>query len=369
MVQSSLNSKGFLVYENREENDFRLYAKAGELVASLKDGVQFHMSFGNEFEGSDSEIEIGATATKTKGKDSGDEQKPADPPGTEKADEESSSDDKADKKTKSRYLIVRASFNEDLLGPKLIAPVKPTVPEGVNVDQAGNVVKPAETTDGDEKSDEAEKSADDAEKTTDAADDAKPDAATTEEKKEETPNLADIYQRAIEKYRADQKKYESDVKDRAKKVEDGKKKVDELNDRFADWYYVITEEDFGKLRLSREQLVKAKEKEADGEKTDAADPAASILDSLPGTAKPAADDAAKTPAADADAAPEAANPEKKPEATTPETSPADAKPDSTAPATKDSPEAPATPAAPTESKPAVNDASPTAEKPAADNGN
>ena len=365
MVQSSLNSKGFLVYENREENDFRLYAKAGELIASLNDGVRFHMSFGNEFEGSDDEIEIGGTTAEADDEKSDDEQKPANPPGSEEASDDEQEDGGKDeeKKTKSRYLIVRASFSEDLLGPAPIAPVKPEVPEGVEVDDDGNVVKPAEEpekADDDaaaEKADDAEKPADDAEKTDDASTDAeKADDAAAEEEKVEEPNLGDIYQRAIEKYRADVPKYESDVKDRESKVEEGKKKVDELNDRFADWYYVITEEDFGKLRLSRDQLVKEKEKEDGEDKADDAeaptgDPAASILNSLPGAAKPAAPakpeapaEGAKAPAVDA----------AKPETTKPEP----AKPTTEAPAKPASPE----PKASTE-EPAPAKASPEPAKP------
>tara|TARA_R110002072_G_scaffold303121_1_gene494529 strand:+ start:47945 stop:50047 length:2103 start_codon:yes stop_codon:yes gene_type:complete len=355
MVQSSLNSKGFLVYENREENDFRLYAKAGELVASLKDGVRFHMSFGNEFEGSDDEIEIGGTTAKAE--KSKNEQKPADAPGSEEAVDDKKEDGEKDeeKKTKSRYLIVRASFSENLLGPAPVAPVKPEVPEGVEVDDEGNVVKPAEEpaakdddAAADDKSDDAAK-ADAAATGDDKSDAGKTDDAAVEEKKEE-PNLGDIYQRAIEKFRADQKKYESDVKAREEKVEEGRKKVDELNTRFADWYYVISEEDFDKLRLSRAQLVKAKEKEEGEEgdgKGDAAapvgDPAASILNSLPGSqpaaaktddakpAAPATDD--KTPTSDAPKADDAKPAATPPEPSKPEAAASDAaKPADVAPA-------------------------------------
>ena len=375
-VQNSLMTKGFEVYSNPDdENDVRLYAKSGELVASLKDGVRFHMSFGNEFEGSDDEIEIGGAAAKGDDKKSKDEQKAADAPSSEESKDGEKEDDNEDdeKKTKSRYLIVRASFSEDLLGPALVAPVKPDVPEGVEVDDDGNVVKPAEQPA--EKTDDAasDDKSDDADKT----DDAKPDAEKTEdasaEEKKEEPNFGDIYQRAIEKFRADQKKYESDVKDRESKAEEGQKKVDELNDRFADWYYVITEEDFGKLRLNRDQLVKAKEKEEseEGDNKGAAaapvgDPAASILNSLPGakpaTAKPedakpaapATDD--KTPVGDV----------AKPAATTPEP----VKPDVAKPAEPAKPEAakpaeptPAKPKAPTE-EPAPAKDSPEPEKPA-----
>jgi len=387
MVQSSLNSKGFLVYENREENDFRLYAKAGELVASLNDGVKFHMSFGNEFEGSDEEIEIGGTPAEDEDENSDDEQKPADPPGTEENSEVEKEDDgeEEEKKTKSRYLIVRASFSEELLGPAPIVPVRPDVPEGVEVDDEGNVVKPAEEPEkaddaaGVDKADEADKPADDAKKPADEveksdeanADSKKADDAAADEQKAEEPNLGDIYQRAIEKYRADVPKYESDVKDREAKVEEGKKKVDELNDRFADWYYVITEEDFGKLRLSRDQLVKEKEKEEDEEKAaDAAapagDPAASILNSLPGAAKPpvpakaaAPGKDAKTPAADAKKPdPEAA----KSESAKPNTE-APAKPAPAAPKASTEESAPAK-ASPEPVKPAANSDTAT-EKPAA----
>lgn len=275
MVQSSLNSKGFLVYENREENDFRLYAKAGELVASLKDGVQFHMSFGNEFEGSENEIEVGSTATAEA--DAGDDTEEADASDADEPSDEQSGEDEKET-TKSRYLIVRASFNEEMLGPEPVAPVKPDVPEGLQVDQDGNVVKPAEDAESKSTDDKAtDEETPNKENATEAAENQNGDAAdgADTEADQKKPDLADIYQRAIEKYRADQKKYEADVKDRAGKVEEGKKKVDELNARFADWYYVITEEDFDKLRLNREQLVKAKEKDEseDGEgKTDSAAP-------------------------------------------------------------------------------------------------
>jgi hypothetical protein len=391
LVQNSLVSKGFEVYQNREANDIRLYAKAGELVASLKDGVQFHMSFGNQFEGSDDEIEIGGKTAKAEKSDS--EQKPADPPGSEEASEE---EEDENKKTKSRYLVVRASFSEDLLGPAPIAPIKPDVPEGVEVDDKGNVVKPAEVpvkTDdaaAADKAGDADKPADGEEKTVDA-DAAKSDEPTADakkaddsaaEKKKDEPNLGDIYQRAIEKYRADLTKYGTDVKSREEKAEEGRTKVDELNDRFADWYYVITEEDFEKLRLNRDQLVKIKVKEESEEGADKAaaptgDPAASILNSLPGGLKPAvpakpaapaktdapAEDA-KTPAADA-AKPEPAKPAPaKPDTESP-AKPEPVKPNTEAPA-KPAPakSAPAEPKAATEEPAPAEKASPEPAKPA-----
>lgn len=414
MVQSSLNSKGFLVYENREENDFRLYAKAGELVASLKDGVQFHMSFGNEFEGSDDEIEIGGSTATSDTEDGDGEQKPSDPPGADAEGEDGKNEDTEDdeKKTKSRYLIVRASFSEDLLGPAPVEPVKPNIPDGVEVDEEGNVVKPAEdaATESDdagenndatseEKADDSTEpadGADDAETKDAAADDKNPaDAATeekAEEKKEETPDLGAIYQRAIEKYRSDLKKYESDVEAREQEVEEGEKKVDELNDRFADWYYVITEEDFDKLRLSREQLVKAKEKEepADGDAAPATPgekPAAPAANPAP-AAKPAspadesktpADNAAKpadangeepAPAKPADSEAKPADEKSEPAKPAPakpadDSKPAEPKPATPEEPTKEAASSPAKPADEADAQPAAKPEPPAEKKPAA----
>ena len=374
MVQSSLQAKGFFVYQNREANDYRLYSKAGELVASTKDGVRYHMSFGNEFEGTEEEIEFGGTEEAADEEEAeGDEQKPADPPGSE-AEEESDEEEEAEG-TKSRYLFVRASFDESLLGPEPVAPVKPDVPEGVEVDADGNVVKAEE-----EKAADVEKTAEDAsgekeaEEAKEATDDEKASEKADgeeakEEAKEEKPDVADIYQRAIEKYRADQTKYESDVEEREKQIEDGQKKVDELNDRFADWYYVITAEDFDKLRLSRDQLVKEKEKPAEeGENGDGAAPAegtAPILNPAPTEGKPEAtstpeatskpDDAKDTPASE---------PAKSEESAAPTDNPADSK------AAAPKPEPPAPADKPAEEATSADESKPEApEKPAAESSN
>ena len=53
------------------------------------------------------------------------------------------------------------------------------------------------------------------------------------------------------------------------KVAAGKKKVTGLNDRFADWYYVISDEVYQKIHLGHDQIVRKKEKKVekkDGEK-------------------------------------------------------------------------------------------------------
>jgi Domain of unknown function (DUF4340) len=46
------------------------------------------------------------------------------------------------------------------------------------------------------------------------------------------------------------------------KVKEGKAKVEELNKRFADWYYVISDKTFQKIHLNRDSIVKKKTKPA-----------------------------------------------------------------------------------------------------------
>ncbi|HEX6986439.1 MAG TPA: DUF4340 domain-containing protein, partial [Planctomycetaceae bacterium] len=60
---------------------------------------------------------------------------------------------------------------------------------------------------------------------------------------------------AAEKAKAD---YEAAKKAYDQKVAKTKERVEELNDRFGDWYYVISTENFQDLRLSRDALVQPK---------------------------------------------------------------------------------------------------------------
>ena len=46
------------------------------------------------------------------------------------------------------------------------------------------------------------------------------------------------------------------------KVEAAKKRVRELNSRFADWYYVVGDDEYGKIRLDRAAVVQKKAADA-----------------------------------------------------------------------------------------------------------
>ena len=293
-LKDDLASRGFFLGPDRNDpKKTSIYSREGELVASTNKGVVYHLHFGNVFSGTEEEIEIGKSkgkdeesqkegdskkdkeaksqkaesdAAKSDNKEDADKTAGEDSAADKDKDAESKDDkddDSASKLTKSRYLFVRASFDEAMLGDKPTEPAKPGRPEGLD-DKAAKEVedkvagKTEEKKEAEEKSDESKK--DDSEK-----------AEKEDPKKKE-------YEEALQKYEDDQKKYEGDLKDFEKKVEDGKKTVKELNDRFADWYYVISEKSFEDLCLARADLVKPKEKK-DEDKAEKKDEDSSMKES------------------------------------------------------------------------------------------
>ena len=355
-VQQELSENGFLMYRDPESGRRRLLSQGGELIAATNEGVEYHLNFGSSFTGTEEEIEIGKKAAKDgDSEEKAKEKKPAGPDEAEGKKDDDDGEDDSDKlkTTESRYLFVRAVFNEDLLGEKPVEPVKPVPPEGVEIDDKGDVVEA--------KAAEAEKKADDADSK--KADDEKADVEKPEN--EEAPKLTpvEIYKKEIAQYRKDQTKYESDLKSHEQKVKDGEEAVTLLNDRFADWYYVISAEDFGKLRLSREQLVKAKEVEAkddsDSATPDASAPAPGTPSNDPAPTKDESTEKPAAPAADAAAKPANEEPatekaaDEKPAAAKP--ADGEAKPAATEPAPKSESDAPAAAEKPANDKPASGD--------------
>lgn len=132
--------------------------------------------------------------------------------------------------------------------------------------------KPAtEKNDDTEKKDPAKK---DPEKKVDAAAEKPKDDAADAKKEEAKPDepkkdLKAEYFEALKRYDAEKGRFTAETAAHAAKIESGKQKVQELNDRFADWYYVISNDSFDKLRLSRAVLIKPKDMPADKDKTEA----------------------------------------------------------------------------------------------------
>ncbi len=324
-VQSNLREKGFFLGKG-EGGERQIVSREGELTSSTKDGIVYRLTFGSVFTGTDEEIETGSKEEPKEGE----------------ASKKKVGKDKADAQKKSRYLFVRAEFDEKLLGEPPTEPVKPEPPPGVeapadlksdgdakkDTDEKKDADKKSEKPESDTKPEEKkadEKTSDDkdtkeekptADDKTDkpegakgddkvaASEEAKAESAVKqdedkqdapaetkedkpktddkaekkaaddkpaetkpaeekkpEEKKEEPKrDLKAEYIDALKRYDAEKGRYNTEVKLRESKIETGKQKVKELNDRFADWYYVISNDSFDKLRLNRASLIKAKEK-------------------------------------------------------------------------------------------------------------
>ena len=252
-LQNELDQKGFNLAGNAQKME--LVSQNGDLEIGTQTGVVYTLHVGQAFDGDEAEIEIGSQGDTDSDSDSGDSQENDDGKSTTVTDQDPANggdegDEEKPEEAKNRYLMVRVSFDESLIKPKPVAPeppVEPVKPEGYS--------PPVE---------EPEK--------TEESGDPDPDGVVkppTDEEPARSPEF-EAYDKAIKafenqklEFEMAQTKFKSDTEEFAKKVEDGKKLVDELNERFGDWYYVITGDNLNTLQTERVDLVAEKEKPAD----------------------------------------------------------------------------------------------------------
>ena len=140
--------------------------------------------------------------------------------------------------TVGRYLLMMARFNENLLEKPVLDPV-PEAADEKEKDAKPDGEKPEGEKAGGEAS-EALKKAEEAE--------AKAQAALEERRRVEREN----------------RRRQDEYDDRVKAAQ---KRVRELNGRFADWYYVVSDKEYAKIHLDRASVVQPKEKkDAEGPK-------------------------------------------------------------------------------------------------------
>jgi len=234
----SLQDRGF--YPARITDKIELFSNKGEVQADLKSGVRYVLRFG--------EIAPDVRAGVSKK----DEKK-----------EEKKDDKKDEKKSKgvNRFIFVTTEFNADAIAKPQLEPLpeekkaEEKKPEEKKPADKKPEEKKADTKPADKKADEkkAEPAKDEAKK------DAKPEEKKPEEKKadekkpEEKKDLKAERERIEKENKRKQDEYDA-------KVKEGQQKVKDLNARFADWYYIISDDTYQKIRLSRTDIVKKKEK-------------------------------------------------------------------------------------------------------------
>ena len=270
-LQQELEERGFNLAGSQD--GMQLVSNNGELSIGTNEGVRYTLQVGNVVEGEEQEIEIGGGSSAKTDKPEGDESaedstdsNPEDGAGdadpAESTEGDADNTEEAEEEGKNRFLMIRVTFDEGLLGEKPAMPVEPsepTKPEGYepapkedpaeqqeDSNATGDVPEapPGENSDGEanseQKSEEPEKPARNPEFVA-------YDAAVAQ------------YEQAKVDFELAKTKFEDDTKAYEKKVEDGKKKIDELNERFGDWYYVISADNLKTLQTTRDDLVKEKE--------------------------------------------------------------------------------------------------------------
>jgi hypothetical protein len=201
---ASLAERGFFPFQSGE-----ILSSNGETVVGMKDGVEYLLRFGN--------------GTSVAGEAKG-ETKDASTAG----------------ETTGRYLFVMARLNEKLLEKPQLEPL-PEVPEGAEKQKGG------------EKDAAGEKKADD-----------KPDGEKTEaaDGQKEADEAEAKAQAALEERRRVERENRRKEEEYDGKVKAAQKRVRELNNRFADWYYVVSDAEYAKIHLDRAGVIQAKAADA-----------------------------------------------------------------------------------------------------------
>ena len=236
-----LMTKGFAATASPDGKSQEMISSDGEVIATLKNGAEYVLRFGN--------------LTNVAGGGQDKDAKPAD-----QATAADGTDNKADKSDVNRYLFVMARLNKDAVKqPELVKlPELPAKPEAAAVPAPDATAPKPEEPAEEKKADEAvaateeAKAAEGAEKKDDAA---TAKAGETDKELEkviaERKQIEQENQRKLDEYQALLKKGEQNVKD--------------LNLRFGDWYFVVNDDVFQKVRVSRDKVIKKKDQKAEGE--------------------------------------------------------------------------------------------------------
>jgi hypothetical protein len=196
--RDALTDLGFYPYSASDEK-LDIYGANGEVVIDTKDGVEYVLRFGD--------IAPQTVAPSTAKKTGKDKDKSAE-----------------DEVKVHRWLFVTTQLAPSMLKqPELEA--EPAGPE------APKDAKPAE---GEKKEGDAAKSGD-------------------QKPGEEKPAVVDPIQAERERIKKDNERKMNEYRDKLKKAETKKA---ELNARFADWYYVVSEDVYKKIHLVRSDIVK-----------------------------------------------------------------------------------------------------------------
>ena len=261
-MQEDLSEKGFNLAGTRQK--LELVSDNGELSLGTSRGVRYHLHIGTEADDAEKEIELG---------DGGDAKE------EKEKEEDADAGAAGDKEEPNRYLFVRVQFDETLLGdrptePEMpVAPEKPEgyVPAGEEPETPAAKTPDAKTAEGEksEQGSDGDKPEDEKADEKDFEDGDEKEASKDEPAEEEKPAGRDArfvaYDEAVKQFEQGKTdfelaktRFEQDVKTFAEKVEEGQKRVKELNERFGEWYYVVSAANLETIQSQRLDVVTIK---------------------------------------------------------------------------------------------------------------
>jgi hypothetical protein len=297
----SLMEKGFTPTPSATgSGEAEIVSSDGEVIATMKDGTEYVLRFGNL-------TNVGA------GEKSTEQASETEESGAATADAESKTGDV------HRYLFVMARFNENAVKrpeleklPELPADA-PAPGAAASTDGNGNAAAPpteatteATTEASAPKADDEQADASSEEKPADAAAETNTEPAgevasasgesteSTETKTTETAPAAEgdtqgsesDKTKELETLVADRKRIEQEnqhkLDEYKESLEKGRENVKDLNLRFGDWYFVVGDDVFKKIRPSREDVIKKKEKKEEDATKSTQDTPAVTPGAIPG---------------------------------------------------------------------------------------
>lgn len=262
-AKTSLAQRGFFV-ASTDGGEVGIYSNEGEVRCGNKDGVEYTLRFGSITAGGGEE---------SKGEES--------PPEGGEGEAESGADKKGS--GANRFIMVTAQFNEELLTKPELTPLPGEKPaaEGDSKEETKDEAAKTSAIDAtladaagllaladDEAADQPTKPAEDEKAAADkpAGQDkkgAKADAGKSEKGKAELAKPKSPEQLEQERITKENERKQKEYDDKVKK---GKEKAKELSDRFANWYYVVSDSTYHKIHLGRDEIVKKKTPPAEEKK-------------------------------------------------------------------------------------------------------
>jgi Domain of unknown function (DUF4340) len=259
-AKQSLAERGYYAKQVGPDQ-WEIYSNDGEAIVRMKDGVKYVLRFG-EIAGIDNEEKSADASKGDKGK--------AD---TDASDEKSDGKKSDSKGSLSRYIMVMAEFDPDVIPkPELQAmPEIKKAPEKSESQSDKGSTKTGATGKADTKAGKADEKSAKAPKADSAKADAKSDSSksTTAKSTDAKGDKADAKSAVvkdenedIEAIEAEQHRVEKENRRKQDeyndKVKKGQDRAKELNSRFADWYYVVDDQTYKKIHLGMADIIKKK---------------------------------------------------------------------------------------------------------------